>query len=218
MGPFKSDEYYRPRSLNHNVLADFVLNSKMLLNTRRAPRAPRNEPEGIHPALAAVKLMCSHFLFELEGAKHNVFAMEESQRAVYLATNSAPLYSGPNMTVVNMEWMLHCFNFFRHHMLSEEAMTLFKVMSDLSPLQKPSFWQEPLRIGSYPLGKHWKGTYSFLDTEEVAKLRRMAPEQVGDAFLCDKNIDEGKVQVCALSSRPVCSNNLIHVVSSTRFR
>jgi hypothetical protein len=80
-------------------------------------------------------------------------------------------------------------------MMNEEAMTLHKVISELSPRQKPSSWQEPLRKGSYALGKHWKGTYSFLDTTEVAKLRRMTPDQVSDAFLCDKNIDEGKVQV-----------------------
>lgn len=181
--------------MNHNVLANFVLNSKMLLNTRRATGPPRNEPQGINAALAAVKLVCSHFLFELEGAKHNVFALEESQRVVYMSTNAAPLYEGPDMTMVNMEWMLHCLNFFRHHMMNEEAMTLHKVISELSPRQKPSSWQEPLRKGSYALGKHWKGTYSFLDTTEVAKLRRMTPDQVSDAFLCDKNIDEGKVQV-----------------------
>jgi hypothetical protein len=152
--------------------------------------------------LAAVKLMCSHFLFELEGAKQNVFAVEESQRIVYMATNSAPLYLGALKTVVNMEWILHCMHFFRHHMMNDEVATLSEVIEELSPRQKPSAWQEPLRKGSYALGNHWKGTYAFLESTEIHKLRRLSADQIGDTYLCDKNIDEGKVQVCSLI--PAC--------------
>jgi hypothetical protein len=191
------DEHGRPRCKNQNVLLKFVLDSKILLNDRRATKA-RNEPDSVHPMLAAVKLMCSHFLFELDGAKHNVFAVEESQRIVYLASNAAPMYGGLNLTDVNMEWVLHCLHFFRHHMMNEEVATLHAAMSDLSPLQKPSAWQEPLRKGSYPLGSHWKGTYAFLDVSEITKLRKLPVDEVGDSFFSDKNVDEGKIQVCFL--------------------
>jgi hypothetical protein len=150
--------------------------------------------------LAAIKLMCSHFLFELEGAKHNVFAVEESQRIVYVATNTAPLYGGPKLTDVNMDWVLHCLHFFRHHMMNEEVATLYDAMSELSPQQKPSAWQEPLRSGSYPLGNHWKGTYAFLEAPEIAKLRKLSADQVADAYFCDKNVDEGKIQVRSLQT------------------
>jgi hypothetical protein len=185
-------------------LKNFVLNSKLLLNTRRAPRPQRNEPDFVHSALAAVKLMCSHFLFELEGARHNVFGVEESQRIVYMSTNSAPIYQGPSKTNINMEWVLHCMHFFRHHMMNDEVATLHQAIDDLPPRQKPSAWQEPLRRGSYVLGNHWKGTYAFLDAPEIHKLRRLSPDQVGDTYLCDKNIDEGKVQVCAFVLTCVC--------------
>jgi hypothetical protein len=142
--------------------------------------------------------MCSHFLFELESAKHNVFAVEESQRVVYMATNTALIYKGPTQTLVNMEWVLHCLHFFRHHMMNEEVATLYEAMSELSPRQKPSAWQEPLRKGSYPLSSYWKGTYAFLDPPEIKKLRKLSPDQVGDEYFCDKNIDEGKIQVYGL--------------------
>lgn len=148
--------------------------------------------------LAAVKLMCSHFLFELEDAQHNVFAIEESQRAVYLATNAAPIYVGPKLTTVNMDWVLHCLNFFRHHMMCEDTDTLFDNIRELSPNQKPSRWREPLREGAYPLSKHWKGTYSYLHWPEMKKLRALGPDETLDEFISDKNIDEGKIQVrCA---------------------
>lgn len=144
-----------------------------------------------------MKLMCSHFLFQLDGAKHNVFAVEESQRFVYMATNAAPMYRGPgdNLTEVNLEWVSHCLNFFRHHMMNEDTGTLFDSMEDLSKAQKPSAWQQPLRTGAYPLSAHWKGTYAFLEPAEIRKLRRLTDEQVGDEFFQDKNVDEGKIQV-----------------------
>lgn len=143
--------------------------------------------------MLAVKLICSHFLFELDGA--HVFAVEESQQVVYMATNTAPLYLGDNRTDVNMAWMLHCMQFFRNHMLNEEVASLYPSMEDLSPTQKPSAWQEPIRNGTRPLSKHWKGTYAFLDVGEVDKIRHLSADQVGDEFFCDKNVDEGKIQV-----------------------
>jgi hypothetical protein len=185
------------------MLQNFVINSKILLNDRRAPPPERGEhSHHVHPLLAAVKLMCSHFLFELEGAKHNVFAVEESQRVVYMATNTAPIYQGLTKTEVNMEWVLHCLHFFRHHMMNEEVATLHEVMDELTPRQKPSAWQGPLRRGSYPLGNHWKGTYAFLDIAEIKKLRKLSPDEVGDEYLCDKNVDEGKVQSLQLEFVP----------------
>ncbi|KAF1840797.1 uncharacterized protein K460DRAFT_380586 [Cucurbitaria berberidis CBS 394.84] len=193
-GPFEIDEYDRPFCKNQTCLINFVLNSKILLNNRRAPQPSRGEPAHVNPMLAAIKLMCSHFLFELEGAKHDVFAIEESQRAVYLSTNAAPMYQGLNLTDVNMEWVLHCLNFFRHHMMNEEVDTLFENMNALSVTQKPSAWREPLRRGAYPLGKHWKGTYAYLDAKEVVKIRKLHPDQVGAEFFVDKNVEEGKIQ------------------------
>ncbi len=145
--------------------------------------------------LAAVKLMCSHFLFNLDNAKHVVFGVEESQREVYLPTNKAPIYEGPDFTEINMPWLLHNFNFFRHHMLDEDAATLFGSIDALSTSQKPSAWRQPLQNGTYKLSKHWKGTYSYLDQPEIKKIRRMDPESVGHEFFIDKNIEDGKIQV-----------------------
>ncbi len=111
--------------------------------------------------LAAVKLMCSHFLFNLDNAKHVVFGVEESQREVYLPTNEAPIYEGPDFTEINMPWLLHNFNFFRHHMLDEDAATLFGSIDALSTSQKPSAWRQPLQNGTYKLSKALEG-YIFI--------------------------------------------------------
>ena len=172
-----------------------MANSKILLNDRRAPPPGRNEVECVGGVLLAVKLMCSHFLFELQGRIQHIFGMEESQRAVYTASNYAKIFHGPSHTAVNMDWLSHCLNFFRHHMMSEDARTLHGNMSELSEAQKPSAWQEALNTGAYPLGRHWKGTYAFLEASEIAKLRRMDPDKACSEYFMDQNVDEGKIQV-----------------------
>jgi hypothetical protein len=138
--------------------------------------------------------MCSQFVFsETEGLKHNIFAFEEAQHAVYQSALAAPLFPGTStLTEVNMGWMLHTMNFFRHHMMNADAQTLFDKIEELEVSQKPSAWREPLPQGAYPLSKHWRGTYSFLDNPEVQKLRKQGP---GVELYIDKNVDEGKIQV-----------------------
>jgi hypothetical protein len=144
--------------------------------------------------LAAVKLVCSQFVFGgTEGLKHDIFAFDEAQHAVYQSALAAPLYSVLTPKQVNLRWMLHAMNFFRHHMLNEDAQTLFNKVDELDVTQRPSAWREPLREGAYPLSKHWRGTYSFLENPEVRRLRKQGP---GHEVYIDKNVDEGKIQVC----------------------
>jgi hypothetical protein len=143
--------------------------------------------------LAVVKLMCSQLIFGgTEGLKHDIFAFDEAQHAVYQSALIAPLFPGTALTVVNMEWMLHAMNFFRHHMMNEDAQTLFNKIEELDVAQKPSAWREPLTQGAYPLSKYWRGTYSFLESLEVQRLRKQGP---GVEVYIDKNVDEGKIQV-----------------------
>ncbi|KAF1835515.1 hypothetical protein BDW02DRAFT_523110 [Decorospora gaudefroyi] len=180
------DEHGRPRCKNQTHLMNFIRNSRLLMDDRRPPQGPVSS---VHETLLAVKLMCSQFIFDLSGLEHNIFAFEESQYAVYRSSIAAPLFTGTN---VNMEWIMHCMKFFRHHMMNEEAQTLFDKIQELDVSQKPSAWREPLRQGAYPLSKYWKGTYSFLDNKEVMRLRCQGP---GEEVYIDKNVDEGKIQL-----------------------
>ncbi|KAF3043202.1 hypothetical protein E8E12_008394 [Didymella heteroderae] len=199
------DEYGRPRCKNQDRLLDFILDSKILLNNRRAPdvrtRSERNEKE-INPMLAAVKIVCSSLLFEHNDLKHHVFAIEQLQRAAYASTDKAPIYEGLNLTDVNMEWIIKCLDFFRYHMMNRDHFTLADAMEDLSALQKPTAWREPLKNGVLPLNKHWKGTYSFMDPKEQKKLRALPDHDDSDTYFHDHNIDEGKIQSLELDFEP----------------
>lgn len=145
--------------------------------------------------LAAVKVVASSLLFEQDDFKHHVFAIEQLQRAVYAATNKAPIYEGFSHTDVNMVWVMQCLDFFRYHMMNKDTMTLSSAMDDLPAVQRPSAWQGPLKNGAVPLTKHWKGTYSYLQPKEQHKLRMLADDDDNDKCFSDKNIDEGKIQV-----------------------
>jgi len=80
-------------------------------------------------------------------------------------------------------------------MMNRENFTLADAIEDLSPLQKPTAWQESLKNGALPLSKYWKGTYSYMDPKEQKKLRALADDDDSDTYYHDHNIDEGKIQV-----------------------
>jgi len=181
-------------------LFDFIKSSKILLQDRRAPPAIQKSDKAgakeISPLLAAIRIVCSCLLFEHEDMKYHVFAIEQLQRAAYAASTKAPIFEGLHLTDINMEWTMKCLDFFRYHMINEDASALTYTMEELSPLQKPTAWQGTLKNGAVPLSKTWKGTYSFLDPREQRKLRNLSADDDIDAYFTDKNIDEGKIQVC----------------------
>jgi hypothetical protein len=181
-------------------LFEFIISSKILLQDRRAPPALQQPEETgakeISPLLAAIRMICSCLLFEHDDMRYHVFAIEQLQRAAYAASNKAPIFEGPHLTDINMEWTMKCLDFFRYHMINEDASALSYTMEDLSPLQKPTAWQGALNNGAVPLSKTWKGTYSFLDPKEQRKLRNLSADNDSLEYFPDKNIDEGKIQVC----------------------
>lgn len=200
-GPAQLDEEGHPRCPNQVQLLKFIMDSRILLDKSRPPPPKKGQPTYVDQRLAAVKLMCAHFLFDLEGLNQYVFAVEESQQAVYAPTNEAPIYTGPSKTDVNLEWVLHCLNFFRHHMTNKHASQLCDKMRDLPASQKPSVWRGPLKNGSHPLGKYWKGTYAYLENPDLQKFRRMSEDKkkalrTEDIYFADMNVEEGQIQVC----------------------
>lgn len=192
------------RCLNQEALIDFIRKSRILFEEKRHPISRFEQGDELHKRLLAVKIMCSYFMFELRDRKHNVFGLDEVQQVVYASTASQPLFIGPYKLDINMNWFWNCMDFFRHHMMDKDAATLYYAMRDLPYRQRPSLWQEPIKSGSYPLAKHWKGTYSFLDISDIRKLRnRQKSGDNGEGYLPDSHIDEGNIQVSKSSNSPL---------------
>lgn len=186
---------------------DFVARSQFLRKQVQASPSPPSTPTKMEVAdtiaaersLTAIRIMLTQLVFEVDGTLNNVSGIEDCQRAVYAATNETPLYHGPKLNELNMSWVLDCFNFFRYYMMTPDASDLYARLWELDADQHPKAWKEPLKKGSYPLAKCWKGTYSFLEQTTLNKLRRhtqkSSPSKDSYEFFDDLNIDEGKIQV-----------------------
>jgi hypothetical protein len=195
-GHAQLDDGNRRHCLNMERLKEFVLESRLLLGGRRPPPPKANEDPTVDVSLAAIRVMATHFLFDQALQPGNWFAIDDAQKAVYAATNEAPLYGGPYKNILNMEWVLQCVNFFRYYMSGPLASDLHDTMQDLDESQKPSAWEEPLKSGSYPLGSHWKGTYAFLEHNDLRRFRKLAREgKHAQQIFTDLYVDEGKIQV-----------------------
>jgi hypothetical protein len=189
---------------------NFILNSKNLLGIRPRPSSPKAKAKGHekpNPFFVAVQIMCAQLLFTMEAPKYDIISFEDSQKMVYARMTEEPMFTGHGNIQVNMTWTLHCLSFFRHHMVREEAQSLYTSMEALNIGDWPSAWREPLREVCYPLSKKWNGTYSYLDNSELSRLRRPAgrKSQDPDEYFVDKNIENGgKIQVC--SAHPLSIN------------
>ena len=184
----------RPQCPNMTHLQTFVLRSRIMLGGKRPPNSNVREP--INDSLAAIRLMLSHFLLDQTTPPGSWFAIDDAQQAVYAATNVAPIYLGPSKDVVNLEWVFQCMNFFRYHMTTRE-LSLHAALEELDKTQRPSAWSEPLKPGTHPLVSHWKGTYAFLEHDDLVKFRKYArfKQEGEDKVFIDLNVDEGKIQV-----------------------
>jgi len=190
-------------------LITFILNSKSFLSVRPLPVSPKNKAnedevqrkEEWKKTFETVQVMCAQLLFSTEAPKYDIVSFEDSQRTVYARMTNVPMFTRQCNWQVNMTWTLHCLSFFRHHMVREEAESLYTSMEALDIGDWPSAWREPLKDGCYPLSKHWKGTYSYLDNSELSRLRRPARRnsQFPAEYFVDKNIENGgKIQVCSI--------------------
>ena len=170
------------------------MNSKLFLNGGKRP--PLLGPNETHDAsLPAVRIMLSHFLLDGPRRPGTWFALDDAQKAVYAATNTAPIFTGPNRDVVNMEWILHCMNFFKFYMTSPDEKLFDLLEDDFGPSKRPTPWSEPLKSGTYPLTTRWYGTYSFMDHHPLALFRARTTMPRCGPHIFDHNVGEGKVQV-----------------------
>ncbi|KAF2745527.1 hypothetical protein M011DRAFT_138892 [Sporormia fimetaria CBS 119925] len=186
-----SDLHGRPLCPNQMALLNFLLGARTFPRVKTTASSPkRREYEGPNPELAAIRLMVGQLMFHTEAPRYDICYFEDSQRAVYEHWNRAPIFTGDGDLQVNMEWALHCFNFFRHHMVREDVNSLYDAMAALEPGDRPSAWRNQISQGRSIMSRHWKGTYSYLTHEELRRLRR--DKEGSDEYFVDKNIDEGE--------------------------
>ena len=180
----------------------------------------------IHPPL---KIALVHFQFSSTAKTHGFL---ESQRLVYQAPHTEPVFTGRQRTDINMHWMLNCLNFFKNHCCVPGAALAdcYRSLPDHEVIQP---WKRPLCAarGARELGEHWKGVYgayyggnyeqalprtltgriAYLQEPEVDLLRQRSspPENLEDRW-CDSE-DILQVGIAGVVHKAVLAN-IAHAV------
>ncbi|KAF2842548.1 hypothetical protein M501DRAFT_927009 [Patellaria atrata CBS 101060] len=185
--------------LNLECLHRFVYNTDIIQNILR-PIKQNNSVHpihNIHPGLAAVQVALSHFTLDL-ALNPTVFSFDDSQKMAYECAKRAPIFTDVNKTHINMSWVLHMMNFFRWHIMRETEATLYYPYHDsLHELEKAKGWtmNPAKRVNAQQLGKYWKGTYAYLDRDEVENLRN---HPANPYVYPDHNVDQGERSIQTL--------------------
>lgn len=153
-------------------------------------RHTRGSSSPANPLLYTIQVMLAPALLSANPSiNHDGYAFPDSQRSVYGLKEAYPIFGGVNGLDINMEWALHQINFWKYHMMRKEECTLHPAYEALEDFERPHFWIEQLRQESAQttgrkLGKHWKGSYAYIEREEVAAMRAGLNEdgQIQDIF------------------------------------
>ncbi|KAJ9647878.1 hypothetical protein H2199_001654 [Coniosporium tulheliwenetii] len=179
---YMPDEGGMPTSKNLEAIHSFILSTNLVTDIF----CPHRKSGKLNSLLATVQLVCHHWCI------HSRFGTEilqfpTSQKMAYESMCNYPIFTGTDKQKVNVEYVLHIMNFFRYHMVREHENTLFEPMETLWPLERPHPWNRKLKDGSYKLGIHWRGTYAYLDRNEIKALRS---DKDGNNIYPDHNVDQ----------------------------
>ena len=105
-----------------------------------------------------IQVVLTHFQLDLALAPRTI-GFQDSQTVVYSHPNRNRLFRGKSFNQVNIDMLMHVVNFFKFHLTSPTASTLFQHFSLLNNDEAPAAWNTKLDPGSRvkTLGKRWLG-------------------------------------------------------------
>lgn len=162
------------RFIDENDVLRFEGSAKQspTLGSRRGFANTRNYSNTPIRLMQIVQVMCAPMLLRVKKSLGLVYlGFNESQQVVYNTPEQAPLLKGIHGMGVNMEYVLHNINFWKHHMLRPEEATLYRAFSELSKQDRPRWWSSQLKQGVSNLGKNWKGCYAYISPHDLGFLR-----------------------------------------------
>ena len=80
-------------------------------------------------------------------------------------------------------------------MTGKDDNTLLEAFSAMDASERPGPWSSQPAQDGLVLGKRWKGTYAYLEREEIPVLRALSP---GAAIFMDKNVEQGESAIQVL--------------------
>jgi hypothetical protein len=112
------------------------------------------------------------------------------QKFAYASVKQQSLVVMPSLTV-NVSWIAHVLNYFSWYTHGNPSMggNYWDHFNALFQNEKPRLWTEPLgRVEPAKLGRMWKGTYSYLERDQISALREPYSKP-GTYKFPDRNID-----------------------------
>ncbi|KAI1553955.1 hypothetical protein PtrSN002B_004348 [Pyrenophora tritici-repentis] len=193
-GETEVDECGVHHSKNQARLRDFLLKSRFINDNRRAPLPTGRGPVSVDEKLAATKIVSFQLIFGIKGLTQRVFAFPEIQFVVYKHHTSREIFDSDHKKA-DLQWFLHCMNFWRHQMKNRYMDTLYDVIEALDEEEKPSAWRGPITQGVQPLCNNWRGTYSYLTYQDYHAVRR--GDLSGENY--DQGVDMARLQALELN-------------------
>ncbi|EFQ85793.1 hypothetical protein PTT_19150 [Pyrenophora teres f. teres 0-1] len=192
-GETEANEYGVHHSKNQARLREFLSRSRFINDNRRAPLPTGSGPVLVDEKLAATKIVSFQLIFDIKGLTQKVFAFQETQFAVYRHHTLLNIFN-TNHKKANLQWFLHCMNFWRHQMKSPYMDTLYGVIEALDEENRPSAWREPITQDVKPLSKNWRGTFAYLNYQDYHALG--GGDLSGDYD--DRGVDSARLQALEL--------------------
>lgn len=130
--------------------------------------------------LQVVQVCLAHMFLDNE-RRHYSYGIPTSQKIVYQDARNEPLFNGVHRSTVNMRWLLNVINLFKNYMTHEEWHSIHSAFGALRETQRPGAWSEKLHVqGTFPIGRRWKGAYTYLDVLELQPVRSRSPDSGRD--------------------------------------
>lgn len=133
----------------------------------------KNFCDKVSPLVKMIQILLAPELLSFNGSliEHH-YDFPTTQTVAYETAEKQPFFSGVNGLDVNMDCVLHQINFWKYHMVREAECTLFNAFSSLEADERPRYWSKQLQQGARSLGKHWKGSYAYVDRDVIDEIRR----------------------------------------------
>lgn len=136
------------------------------------PNVRNSKKSTPNPVLLAIQLILTHLTLTASSTSKiaKSWGFSDSQTLVYTHNSIRPIFRGPNCQEIDIEWTLHVANFFKNHLLNQQELTHLRY-EDLAAVERPQCWNKPVSTVTLKLGKHWKGSYAYVDHDELIHIR-----------------------------------------------
>lgn len=169
------DNYIKTFLTEGNLLED-------IFAARYVPKKYRNQDifqEKPNPLMRMLQVLMAPSLLDPRPFPRGpqIADFSTSQYMAYSGSKARPIFGGCNGMDIDFDWCLHNLNFWRNHLLCEDEASLNSIYKVLEDHERPQYWQTLLQHDSADyIGKKWKGSYAFLDTNKVQEVRDGAGE------------------------------------------